>query len=215
MDIKKTAILIIVASAALISCSKTADHQPKNEDSKAVHAKQILEDITRFENAYNAADVNAISNELNAVLNKPIASDIALPDKALKIASRVRAIEKTLGKFKPETPEVMDIHLNALESLNKIAIIHDRLAGLLASMNSDLAQANSILRLDKDEISNHRNQLINIRQDLSRLETDLHNNMEDLKSATIVFDATFSQIAYLTKQQQQNISAAELPTNND
>ncbi|GBL44942.1 hypothetical protein SFMTTN_0743 [Sulfuriferula multivorans] len=120
-----------------------------------------------------------------------------------------------MGKFKPETPEVMDIHLNALESLNKIAIIHDRLAGLLASMNSDLAQANSILRLDKDEISNHRNQLINIRQDLSRLETDLHNNMEDLKSATIVFDATFSQIAYLTKQQQQNISAAELPTNND
>ncbi|MDP2027295.1 hypothetical protein [Sulfuriferula sp.] len=129
-----------------------------------------------------------------------------MPNKALKIATKLRHIQEILSDLKPETPEVTNIHLGVLESLKKIVILNDRLAALTTSVNTDLAQANSILRLNKSEIGSSRNKLINIKHDLSRLEGELNNTLEDLKSAGVIFDTALTQIADSAKQQQQILS---------
>lgn len=203
MNIKKTSAIIIFTLMTLASCSKAPEHISENDNSHAEHTIKILQDIIRIENAYNTTDVNAVTNELIVATRIQIKSDADLPNKALKIAAKLRQLEEIMTEFKPETQEVTNIHLGALESLRRIAILNDYLAALTESVKTDLAQANSILRLDKSEIRNRRNELINIKHDLSRLEGELNNTLEELDSAGITFNMTLAQIVELAKHQQK------------
>lgn len=146
--------------------------------------QNISEDIRALAKVYEGE-----SSRFNGIMDLLVASDktkLGTQDVSQRygeVSEELRAIAVRFSSLHPKTRQVDELHQAFINSLNRIASDGQELKLLFISVNRDLEEVDTILALPKSAVAENKSRLLDIRDRLTRAETEIQNKLEGLKQS--------------------------------
>jgi chromosome segregation ATPase len=124
-------------------------------------------------------------NEIMTLLSSSNKSELGtqeIEQRYGRVSDKVALVAASFSAFHPKTSQVNHLHQQVVNSLNQLALAGREMKQTFLSVNEELAEADSLLALPKNEIGQHRGRLLEIRDSLAGHDGELHRELDQLQS---------------------------------
>jgi chromosome segregation ATPase len=123
-------------------------------------------------------------NEIMTLLSSSDKSELGtqeIEQRYGQVSDKVALVAASFSAFQSKTSLVNHLHQQVVNSLNQLALTGREMKQTLLSVNEELAEADSLLALPKNEIGQNRERLLEIRDSLAGHDGELQRQLDQLQ----------------------------------